>query len=362
MPIIKRIAAVPHQLPLKSVLAWGKGHQLATLDHVLVIVELSDGALGIAEATPRPTIYGETSASVKAILATEIQKRAVGQSITSMADVAQLDVNLQIIKNNQTAKGAFNMALVMALSQSLGVPISKLIGATAEKTTLSFILGTGNRDTVWQEVESVYQQGIRFLKIKIGKNLLGEFALLKQIQATYPDLRYYADANECLEPDTAVDVLQQLAEQNVAYCEEPLPTHDLLARQTLRQNNLMPLIGDDSCFSLHDVERELQFDTVDIVNIKTARTGFSHSQLIHDAVLTANKGIMVGSQASSLLGALCTILFACQPMIEHPTEASFFLKIADGERLSIHNGVVLRDEAEALLMALSARLLEQHGF
>ena len=64
MPAIARIDAAPYNIPLKGSLTWGSGHELRHLAHVLIRVELADGAQGIAEATPRPSIYGETQASI----------------------------------------------------------------------------------------------------------------------------------------------------------------------------------------------------------------------------------------------------------------------------------------------------------
>lgn len=60
MPKITRIEAAPYNIPLKSSLTWGSGHELRHLTHVLIRVVLEDGAFGIAEAPPRPSIYGDT--------------------------------------------------------------------------------------------------------------------------------------------------------------------------------------------------------------------------------------------------------------------------------------------------------------
>ncbi|MEZ4584071.1 MAG: hypothetical protein R3A10_20950 [Caldilineaceae bacterium] len=40
--------------------------------HVLVRVFLRDGSSGVAEAPPRPTIYGETVASIRAVIEEEL--------------------------------------------------------------------------------------------------------------------------------------------------------------------------------------------------------------------------------------------------------------------------------------------------
>ena len=115
----------------------------------------------------------------------------------------------------------------------------------------------------------------------------------------------------------------------VLYCEEPLPVHQLQARNHLHQQTDLPLIADDSAFTVDELEREITHDTFDLVNIKTARTGFSQSSRMTKMARSAGKTIMVGSQASSLLGAMHTALFASSIAAEHATECTFFLKTAD---------------------------------
>lgn len=326
MPKITHIETTPYPVALKSALSWGKGHQLARLEHVLVRVILEDGAIGIAEATPRPTIYGETPASIRAILQDEVAPRVLHTDLTTFADVTALDERLQIIKNNHCAKGAFNMALHSALAQSHGQPLLTWLGVEQPRTRLSYIVSTGTPDEVLADVGELFALGVRVFKVKVGKSLRDERATLHSLLGAFPSTVFYVDANECLDASTAPAFLNALQEMGVAYCEEALPTRDLHPRHALRQATRLPIIADDSAFTLADLERELSFDTFDILNIKTARTGFSQSHLMAERALQAHKGIMIGSQASSLLGCLHAASFALHAGITHPTECSFYLK------------------------------------
>lgn len=354
---IKKLTTRPYNLELKSSLQWGKGHQLAALNHVLVIAELSDGSMGIAEATPRPTIYGETPDSIMAIIRHDCSELLIDQPVESLDDLRRADQRLSPIKNNNTAKGALNMALFSAYARSQNVPLSQLLNATQPKVRVSFILGTGKIDEVLREVEEVYAAGVRFLKVKVGKDFESETTLIQMIRRAYEDMDIYVDANECFDAENAVSYLAQLADFGAKYCEEPLPVRQLRERGHVRQESSVPLIADDSAFTIEDLERELDFDTFDILNIKTARTGFSHSDAMLRRAVAAGKGIMVGSQASSLLGCLHAIIYSCQPKIEHPTEGTFFLKVKDAETITIDDGYVSLQQAEDTLAEMQNRLL-----
>ncbi|MEZ4622203.1 MAG: enolase C-terminal domain-like protein [Caldilineaceae bacterium] len=135
--------------------------------------------------------------------------------------------------------------------------------------------------------------------------------------------------NEGLAPVEAGTVLQQLCDHGLAYCEEPLPIELVREQATLRAQGIMPLIADDSCFSARDLARELALDTFDILNIKTARTGYSESQAMLARSLAASKGIADWLPSQRRLGHLRAAFFAGRPGIDHPSELSFFLKVKE---------------------------------
>ena len=107
-----------------------------------------------------------------------------------------------------------------------------------------------------------------------------------------------------------------------------------------------------------ELERELAFDTFDILNIKTARTGFSRSREMLQTCASAGKDVMVGSQASSLLGCLHAAIFAGYREINCASECSFYLQTEADQRLApaIEDGYMRLDMAEASLNQLQAQL------
>jgi len=357
MPVITRIGATPFNIPLKSALTWGNGHELRQLEHALIRVELSDGAVGFAEATPRPSIYGETQVSVLHVINEHLAPMLLGEAIDSFADLSALAARAAIIKNNNTAKGALDMALHQALAHSRGERLASYLGATRGRIRLSAIVSTGGPEAVMADVDRAYQAGLRVFKVKIGRDIPSELRTIAELIHSYSDAQFYVDANETLDSASAAAVLTRLQRMGALHCEEALPVHLLRERHKLRQDCAMPIIADDSAFTTRDLEREIAFDTFDILNIKTARTGFSESARMLKLCQSAEKDVMAGSQASSLLGCLHAAIFAGQRAVNCASECSFFLKTdADlSDAPPIEDGWLALDAAERSL----ARI--QHG-
>ena len=319
---IERLETIIFRLPLRGALRWGKHSSLHEARHVLVRVTLSDGSSGVAEAPPRPTIYGETPTTICAVIAEELAPRLIG------APANTAPARLHEIKFNYAAKGAVDMALYDAVAQSGGQTLAALLGSGDAPLAVSYILGMGSADEVMAEAQRVVDAGVRVLKVKVGRDPAADLTQIDALQqALGPAVQMYADANECLAPQDAPRVLAALRARGLLYCEEPLPVEMVRERAALRAQALVPLIADDSAFTLRELARELALDTFDVLNIKTARTGYTESEQMRVAALAAGKGIMVGSQASAGLGAARAGLFAARPGIAHPSELTFFLKL-----------------------------------
>ena len=101
MPTIQRIITRTYTVPLKAMLSWGGRHELRQLDHVLIRAELSDGAVGIAEATPRPSIYGETQASIETIIEGQLAPQLLRQTVDQFESVAALSARTGAYQKQQ---------------------------------------------------------------------------------------------------------------------------------------------------------------------------------------------------------------------------------------------------------------------
>ena len=359
-PTVAAIETTIFRLPMHGELRWGSQSSLAEARHVLVTVTLSDGSTGVAEAPPRPTIYGETASTITAIIREELAPRVVGQP------AAAAWARMQPIRNNHTARGAIDMAVHDALALSGGQTLAAYLGATQERVRVSYILGIGDRDEVLAEAERVVDQGVRVLKVKVGRDWEEDVARIRDLQAMFGTrVDLYADANETMPAEDAAWRLDALRELGLLYCEEPLPVEWIRARSALRAGNHLPIIADDSAFTARDLHRELELDTFDLLNIKTPRTGYTESLAMAARAAAAGKGIMVGSQAGSTIGTARAALFAARPEIAHPSELSFFLKLKEdicAQTLALADGYLrLADVAAARIDTPRLREMSVRG-
>jgi len=351
MTRIARIGFAPLSLPMAGALRWGAGSELRALEHLLVGVELEGGALGVAEAPVRPTIYGETREGMEAALRHHLEPRLRG---LDAEDAPALCRALDALPFNHAVKGALDLALAEAHAASLGSSLARRSAGPQRRPRVSFILGIAELDAMLEEAHAVVEAGVRVLKVKVGRDPEHDARVLGALRhALGEGVLLYADANETLDEADAPRILERLAALGVAYVEEPLPVHRLAARRRLRAAGILPLIADDSAFTPAELERELEADTFDILNIKPARSGWHDTLRMLAMARDAGKGVMIGSQASSGLGTLHSAVAASQEGVSHPSELSFPLKL---QRDSLDRSLPLADGVLDLERLLGARL------
>ncbi|WP_264776769.1 enolase C-terminal domain-like protein [Deinococcus aetherius] len=323
---VARVEGIPYRLPLRGTLAWGAHSQLSAAEHVLVRVTLDDGTVGVAEATPRPTIYGETPGSVVAILR-HLDPALLGLPID---DEAALNRVRNSVANNHTARGALDMALWDARARTRGETLLGTLLGPNHRVRVSFILGIAPPAEMLAEAERVVAAGVRCLKVKVGRDHARDLAVIRELRRAFGDVvELYADSNETLTAETAPAALTAMREAGLTCVEEPLPVRELRARADLHARAILPIVADDSCFTPADLARELSFDTFDILNVKTARNGFTDGLVMLREAAGRGKRGMVGSQASTGLGTLHAALLSTRAEVTEPCELSFVLKLAD---------------------------------
>lgn len=126
---IARIEAIPFAVPYRKPLRFASG-EVHTADHVLVRVHTDDGIVGVAEAPPRPYTYGETQASIVAVIDTVFAPEIVGLSLLDRETIrARLDRTVA----NPAAKSALDMAVWDALGRTLDLPVTQLLGGWTDR-------------------------------------------------------------------------------------------------------------------------------------------------------------------------------------------------------------------------------------
>lgn len=103
-------------------------------------------------------------------------------------------------------------------------------------------------DQPLREVRNKMNRGFQTFKFKIGVDFNTELSTLQRIRTEFPAITIRLDANRAWKPGSAARNLQELAELDIEFCEEPLAVASPENYTALKQETRIPLALDESLY------------------------------------------------------------------------------------------------------------------
>lgn len=341
---ITAVEAIPFAIPYVKPLKFASG-EVRTADHVLVRVHTDDGIVGVAEAPPRPFTYGETQASIVAVVEQIFAPQIVGLTLTER-EVAGGRMARTV--GNPAAKSAVDMAMWDALGRTLELPVTGLLGGYTDRMRVSHMLGFDEPAAMVAEAEKIRElYGVGTFKVKVGRHPVKlDTAVVRALREHFGDtVELYVDANRGWTASESLRAMKEMADLDLLFAEELCPADDVLGRRWLVEKLDVPFIADESVPTPADVTREVLGKSATAISIKTARTGFTTSQRVHHLAEGLGLEVVMGNQIDGQIGTACAVTFgaAYESTSRRAGELSNFLDMSDdllSEPLRIRDGVL----------------------
>lgn len=297
------------------------GESPKLMSHIIVELEDSDGCHGFGEATPLPDFTGETGESVQLILEKELLPALIGRAPSELSSILQeADRKLPA---NYASKAALDTALHDLLSRELNVPEYALFGGKCRKRVMiNRHIGICTVAEAEEKARTYKAEGYQSLKMKVGINPVSDIERIKVVRkAVGPQIAIRLDANQGYTLHEAVKVLRAVEDENILYCEQPLPIWDLEGHAKLRQLTTVPIGLDESFATVRDVLTIAKLRCADVGIIKLIKCGglFRAQQLASIAeaagmacVVTSTFDTQIGAaHCLHLASALPCTIYAC---------------------------------------------------
>jgi len=358
---IRSIEAIPVVVPLLHPIKWARG-EIKDIDNVIIIVTLSDGSQGIADAPPRPTIYGETQQSITTIVRDHLAPKLKG---LDAFDIAGLWAVCDQYAGNPAAKSAIDMALFDAQAKHLGIVCAQLLGGTPKALPVNRRLMLGsNREMLAEAERMIKRYGFRAWKVKCGIDKKRDIELLRALRKLVgDDHEITIDCNQGYSAQDLLETAPYFEEANVALIEEPIPARDGAGKRFCAERTTVPISGDDSCMTPDDVLHELKLGGIRSVVIKCARTGYTRSRQILALAQSYYTPVHNGTQADMQIGCVAAAHFASTYRTPHAHEFSSFIDAKDhvaNENPVIKDGLLHLPPGPGIGLTLDPRKMKKY--
>jgi L-alanine-DL-glutamate epimerase-like enolase superfamily enzyme len=349
---LSKVEAIPFAIPYRKPLRFASG-EVTVAEHVLVRVHTDDGVVGTAEAPPRPFTYGETQASIRAVIDGTFAPQIVGMS---PLEREAIHARLNRTVGNPAAKSAIDMAIWDVVGQSLGVSVTELLGGYTDRMRVAHMVGFAPPSEMVAEAQRIRDTyGITTFKVKVGRRPISlDVAVCRALRAELGEsIDLYIDGNRGWTASDSARALRAMDDLDLLFAEEPCPADDVLGRRWLVTQSRIPIFADESVSRPGEVTRELIDGSASGISIKTARTGFTYSQRIMAQCEGLGVEVVMGNQIDGQIGSLCSAAFgaAFESTSRRPGELSNYIDMSDDlltQPLQIEDGTLRIRESPGL--------------
>lgn len=326
---------------------------------VLVTVRCSDGTAGVGEATTIGGLsYGEESPEgMKLALDTYFAPLVMGADPTRPAEL--MDRLNRAIAGNRFSKCAVETALLDAMGQRVGLPMSELLGGRRrERLPVAWTLASGDTAKDIDEAERMLaERRHNIFKLKIGKrSVVDDVAHVAAIKRALGDrASVRVDVNRAWDEASATRGVAMLEAAGCDLVEQPVDAHLRGAMARLSQRFTIPIMADESLTGPASAFDFAASAAADVFAVKIAQSGGPKAACAVAAIAEAAGvalygGTMlegpIGTAASahafstfahlSFQTELFGPLLLTEEILEEPLAyADFGLKVPDGPGLGV---------------------------
>lgn len=272
---ITRIEAIPVMVPIRAefhirgALGWHTESPFAVLR-----VHTDEGITGLGEVSCTPVWSGEDAVTATHILAGFLEPALQGED---PRDIERLTIRMsRAVAGHPFTKSGVEMALWDILGKCAGLPVYRLLGgAVRERIPIKMSVSGVGPERAAELGRFAQSQGLTALKVKTGIDPDSDLARVKAVRAAVgPDFRVGVDANGGWSPRVAIQIIRKLAaECNIFFAEQPVAPLDIQWLVDVRRNVPVPVMADESCYTLQDAMALARAGAADILSIYVGKGG-----------------------------------------------------------------------------------------
>lgn len=291
------------QLPVKLkqpfIISLGAFHYA---ENVIVKISTHNGITGFGECSPFMSIHGE-SMETCFVVAGYLAKGLIGKNALDIE--ACIDLMDKTIYGNSSIKSAFDIALHDIASQQALQPLYAFLGGKNDKDLKTdYTVSIGDAGKMAEDAVKIKEKNFSFIKVKLGDSKEKDVERIRKIRDKIGmKIPLRIDANQGWDKSTAIEILKELANDNVEFCEEPIPRWDFAELPEIKKQSPIPIMADESCCNHHDARRLIAIEACHAFNIKLWKSSgiFSAQKIVRLAEQSGIK-LQVGGFLESRLG------------------------------------------------------------
>lgn len=272
---ITRIETIPVLVPIRAEfqITGALGSHL-TSPFVMLKVHTDEGITGLGEVSCTAVGSGEDATTAIHVIRQYLEPVLVGED---PRDVERLTIKMRrALANNPFTRSGIEIALWDILGKSVGLPVFRLLGgAVRERVKIKMSVSGAAPARAAEIARFAVSVGLQALKVKTGIEPEGDIARVKAVRAEVgPGFKMGVDSNGGWSPRVAIQTIRRLVEEcGIYFAEQPVAPLDMQWMADVRRNVPVPVMADESCYTLQDAMALARAGAADILSLYVGKGG-----------------------------------------------------------------------------------------
>src|SRR5437762_1492331 len=315
---ITRIETIPVRVPIKPELAIksGRGGSHSVSPFLIIKVHVDDGLVGVGEVSCTPRWSGEDQVTAAHFINSYFAPLLVDESLAEIADIERLTAKYEFpVAGNHFTKAGVEMALWDVLGKSLNKPVYELLGGKVrEFVPLKWSVSGSEPEKAVTIARGAIDRGFTAMKVKVGLGPDADVARVRAVREAIGDkIKLGVDANGGWPTaEIAVATIKRICDvANIAFAEQPVPAGDHEELAAVRRQVDVPVIADESLYTLADARALVRAKACDVFSIYVGKAGgIGPAKAIADFALAQGIACTIGSNLELGVGTAAMLHLA----------------------------------------------------
>ncbi len=305
------------------------------IDDIIIKIHTDTSLVGYGEACAVTAITGTTNE----IILNELKEIVFPLLIEQELDLSLLD-KLHASELHSETKACIDIALYDLLAKQKNLALFRYLGANTNELKTDLSISVAKQEQMLIETKKALKAGFSLLKIKLDGDVSTNIKRLNAINIVLPkNVKLRLDPNQTLDLQGCLKMLSCVTTHNIECIEQPFKADNLKEMKHLKEKNIVPVLADESIFSVKDAHTILKNEYADMLNIKLMKSGGIHEAIkISSLAKQYHKTCMIGSMLEGPISLLAAAHFALSQDIsmadldsplylkEHPLLEAFHMK------------------------------------
>jgi len=228
------------------------------VEFIQVSIVCDDGSVGFGEAPSTRAITSEDIYTIGACI------KDIKADFFSLTPKKALKL-LHSLDIGSSAKASLDMALLMLMD------FYKIEDKRSIKTDITISLN--DKEKMIQDSMQAVMQGMNILKVKLGSDIKHALDVTKNLSKKVTSAKLLIDANQAWSLQDSLFFIDNLDGASIELIEQPVRSDDIESLKTITNHSDIPILADESVFSLEDVKKVIESKSADMINIKLMKCG-----------------------------------------------------------------------------------------